>query len=147
MTTGNFPEPQPGLVIRYCYLWHSEFAAGREEGVKDRPCAIVVALANRHGKKVVTVVPVTHSVPSDPSFALELPPAVKKRLGLDENPSWIVLAEANQFVWPGPDLRWPPNADAGDVAYGLLPEILYHRMKERFLELLRTRKARLVHRN
>jgi len=38
------PAPVPGLVIRYSYLWHSEHLAGREEGEKDRPCAIVAAL-------------------------------------------------------------------------------------------------------
>ena len=37
------PLPVPGLVIRYSYLWHSEHLAGREEGTKDRPCAIIAA--------------------------------------------------------------------------------------------------------
>jgi hypothetical protein len=36
----TWPAPQPGLLIRYFYLWEREEArAGREEGVKDRPCA------------------------------------------------------------------------------------------------------------
>jgi hypothetical protein len=30
------PNPEPGLVISYAYLWHDEHHAGREEG-KDRP--------------------------------------------------------------------------------------------------------------
>jgi hypothetical protein len=38
-----FPTPHPGLVISYAYLWAEESDQGREEGVKDRPCAIVVA--------------------------------------------------------------------------------------------------------
>ena len=33
-----------GPPIRYSYLWHSEHLAAREEGEKDRPCAIVAAL-------------------------------------------------------------------------------------------------------
>jgi hypothetical protein len=33
----HFPEPQPGLIISYAYLWHHEHRAGREEGLKDRP--------------------------------------------------------------------------------------------------------------
>ena len=37
-----FPEPQPGLVISYSYLWHHEHRAGREEGVKARPCVIIL---------------------------------------------------------------------------------------------------------
>ena len=39
-----FPDPVPALVIRYSYLWHSEFVAGREEGIRDRPCAIIAAV-------------------------------------------------------------------------------------------------------
>ena len=38
------PKPVPGLVVRYSYLWHREYLAGREEGQKDRPCAIVAAI-------------------------------------------------------------------------------------------------------
>jgi hypothetical protein len=33
------PEPEPGRVIRYNYLWAKEQEQGREEGRKDRPCA------------------------------------------------------------------------------------------------------------
>ena len=39
-----WPEPEPGLVIRYSYLWDREARAGREEGVKDRPCAVVMTV-------------------------------------------------------------------------------------------------------
>lgn len=31
------PEPTPGLVIGYAYLWEREARAGRDESVKDRP--------------------------------------------------------------------------------------------------------------
>jgi hypothetical protein len=34
--------PAPGLVIRYVYLWSHEWVRGQEEGVKDRPCAIIL---------------------------------------------------------------------------------------------------------
>jgi hypothetical protein len=37
--------PAPVLAfIRYSYLWHSEHLADREEGQKDRHCAIIAAL-------------------------------------------------------------------------------------------------------
>lgn len=39
-----FPEPQPGLVISYAYLWSDEAERGLVEGREDRPCAIVVAI-------------------------------------------------------------------------------------------------------
>jgi hypothetical protein len=54
---------------------------------------------------VVTVVPVTHNLPQDPSDAMEIPLAVKRRLGLDEARSWAVVSEVNRFVWPGSHLR------------------------------------------
>jgi hypothetical protein len=76
------PEPVHGLVIRYSYLWADEHERGQEEGVKDRPCAIVVM--DKEGEKLVTVLPVTHTPPSDPALAVELPPPTKRRLGLDE---------------------------------------------------------------
>ncbi len=40
----SLPEPELGLVIRYSYLWKSEHDAGRDEGSKDRPCAIVLSV-------------------------------------------------------------------------------------------------------
>ena len=39
----SLPTPRPGLVIRYAYLWADEHRRGAEEGLKDRPCAIVAA--------------------------------------------------------------------------------------------------------
>lgn len=30
----TLPDPEPGLVISYAYLWHHEHARGREEGLK-----------------------------------------------------------------------------------------------------------------
>ena len=45
----SWPTPQAGLVIRYSYLWQSEAAAGREEGVKDRPCAVILVVEGVEG--------------------------------------------------------------------------------------------------
>jgi hypothetical protein len=50
--------------------------------------------------------------PSDPCEAIENPPATKRRLGLDDERSWIVLTESNRFVWPGPDVR-PVDGESG----------------------------------
>ena len=36
------PDPHPGLVISYSYLWHEEYRQGQIEGVKNRPCAVVL---------------------------------------------------------------------------------------------------------
>jgi hypothetical protein len=111
-----FPVPVPGLVIRYSYLWASEHARGQEEGVKDRPCAIVLATANEAGDQMVTVLPISHTLPSNPLLAVEIPAAVKRRLNLDDERSWVVLTEANRFTWPGPDLRpLRPGVNGGGI--------------------------------
>jgi hypothetical protein len=66
------PGPVPGLVIRYSYLWRDEYLAGREEGVKDRPCAIILAVADEQGERVITVLPITHAPPLRPELAAEI---------------------------------------------------------------------------
>jgi hypothetical protein len=89
----SLPEPEPGLIISYSYVWRSEAAQGREEGVKDRHCVIVAALERQeNGEAIVTVLPITHREPGDPAKAVEIPlvtiPLVtKRRLGLDSHRS------------------------------------------------------------
>lgn len=74
------PVPEPSLVIRYAYLWHSDYQRGREEGRKDRPCAIILTVRNEAGETVVTVLPITHTAPPSPDEAVEISLAVKRRL-------------------------------------------------------------------
>ena len=130
----SFPEPYVGLVIRYSYLWKREFDAGREEGTKDRPCAIVMTVVDEDGDKEVLVLPVTHSPPDDPADAIEIPAAIKNRLRLDGERSWIMITEANEFVWPGPDLRTVPGRDESTIAYGPLPPRFFAHVRDKFLE-------------
>ena len=89
------PNPEPGLVISYAYLWHHEHQAGQEEGRKDRPSVIVLAV-EREGEDatIVTVLPITHSAPADPTSAVEIPSPVKRHLGLDDDRSWIVTVRS-----------------------------------------------------
>lgn len=79
------PDPKPGLVIDDTYLWDAEQRAGREDGVKDRPCVIVIVATHREGGALmVTVAPITHSRPRHPGDAVEIPARTKARLGLDD---------------------------------------------------------------
>jgi len=114
------PTPEAGLVISYAYLWRSEHRTGQDEGRKDRPSVIVLAIerAADHETTVI-VLPITHSAPKDPASAIEIPAPVKRHLGLDEARSWIVVSEGNEFDWPGYDLRKIPGSDRYD--YGFLP--------------------------
>ena len=75
----TLPDPQPGQVLRYAYLWADEQEAGREEGEEDRPCIVIVA-REIEGTKRVVVVPITRTPQGHDS--IELPPDVKTRLGL-----------------------------------------------------------------
>ena len=137
----SWPVPRPGLVIRYSYLWESEARQGREEGIKDRPCAIILVLLREGEHPIVRVLPVTHALPADPADALEIPQPTKQRLGLDSERSWVVLSEANDFIWPGPDLRPAVNGDPSSVAYGMLPPGFMRVLRER---LVQRRSARLA---
>jgi hypothetical protein len=142
----NWPDPRPGLVIRYSYLWRREHEAGREEGVKDRPCAIVVAIDDEEGGKTAYVLPITHSLPADPHDAVEIPQSTKLRLGLDAARSWIVVSEGNSFVWPGADLRIAPGGERESAVYGMLPPALFNVVRQRFFARIQARRAGLVKR-
>lgn len=121
------PEPVPGLVISYEYLWSTEQRRGRTEASKARPCVIVLRV-DRVGEHLrVAVAPVTHQQPDSNVAALEIPPRVKQHLKLDAERSWIVLSEINEFGWPGFHLR-PIRRGSNEFAYGHLPPKLFRRI-------------------
>jgi hypothetical protein len=96
------------------------------------------------GETRVLVLPVTHSPPADTTLAVEIPARVKERLRLDAERSWIVLAEWNEFIWPGPDVRRAPGGDESSVAYGMFPPSLFATIRNRFLDLVTARGSRRV---
>jgi len=141
----SLPKPVAGLILRYSYLWRREHLEGRDEGQKDRPCAIIAALrVDDAGDTRVLVLPITHTPPDHPALAVEIPAAVKRRLQLDEARSWVVLSEWNEFVWPGPDLRRLPGANDASVAYGMLPPALFATIRDKFLAIVNSGVARRV---
>jgi hypothetical protein len=132
--------PFPGLVVRYGFLWSDEARAGRIEARKDRPCVVVLAVAPAgDGRVRVRVMPITHA-PHEADRALASPPKVKRHLGLDDDASWIVLDEVNEFVWPGVDL-WPIGRQRPGVwSYGVLPHELFAALQERLRQVLQQRR-------
>jgi hypothetical protein len=143
----TLPTPEPGLVIGYSYLWAREHGAGKEEGVKNRPCAIVAARQVVEGRDVITVIPITHTPPNDPADAVEIPAAVKVHLGLDEHRSWAVVSETNDFLWPGPDLRPVPGGTPARIDYGMLPPRLFAHIRDKILLAHLRRKLTIVPRS
>ena len=141
------PDPHPGLVISYSYLWAREHRTGQEEGLKERPCAIVVARHVVGDRTLVTVVPLTHAPPRDPHAAIEIPPQIKAHLGLDDQPSWIVVSEVNGFIWPGPDLRRVAGSDPPRFDYGVLPPGFFRKVRDQLLAEYTARRVQAVPRN
>jgi len=139
------PKPVAGLIIRYSYLWYREHLEGRDEGQKDRPCAIVAALrVDENGDTRVLVLPISHSPPDHPALAVEIPAAAKKRLKLDDARSWVILSEWNEFVWPGPDLRRLPGKTEATVAYGMISPSFFATIRDKFLAIANAGQARQV---
>jgi hypothetical protein len=99
------------------------------------------------GEARVLVLPVTHSAPAQGVAAIEVPAALKRVLGLDTDRSWIVLAEWNEFVWPGPDLRPVPDADGRSIAYGTLSRGFFARVRDEFVATVQADRARRVRRS
>jgi len=140
------PNPEPGLVVCYSYLWHDEHIAGRDEGLKSRPSVIVLAVEREiDGATLVTVLPITHSAPQDPKGAVEIPPRVKRHLGLDGERSWIIVSEGNEFVWPGYDLHKRAHSNRYD--YGVLPGRMFDQVRTAFLEWIKAARARTTSRD
>lgn len=74
-------------------------------------------------------------------LAIEIPAATKRRFGLDDERSWIVITEANRFTWPGPDLRPMKSGDAASIVYGELPADLFRKVRDKWLAFSAARRA------
>jgi hypothetical protein len=136
------PEPRPGLVVRYDYLWTREASAGRDQG-KDRPACLVAASDSTKTPRFVVILPITHTPPDSDVVAVEIPPKVRRAIGLDDAPSWVIVSEHNVDEWPNGGLASIPGRP-GVFSYGFIPPGLFGQIKEKFLELAkRGRSARV----
>jgi hypothetical protein len=127
------PEPRPGLVIRYDYLWSREAAAGRDQG-KERPACLIAAADSTTSPRFVIILPITHTRPDKDTIGVEIPARVREALGLDHAPSWVIVSEHNVDEWPNAGLA-PLPGRPGVFSYGFIPPGLFTQVKARFLEL------------
>lgn len=127
------PEPKPGLVIRYDYLWTREAAAGRAQG-KERPPCLVAATNSVSSPRFIVILPFTHARPDGNTVGVEIPAKVRAALGLDDAPSWVIVSEHNVDEWPNGGLAQLPGRP-GVFAYGFIPPGLFAQVKAKFLEL------------
>jgi len=138
------PAPSPGLVVRYDYLWSLEAAAGRDQG-KERPACLVAASDSSLRPRFVVILPITHSPPIGDTVAIEIPAKVRQSIGLDDEPSWVVVSEYNVDEWPNAGLS--PIPGKSDVfAYGFVPPGLFAAIKARLLALAREKRSAAVQR-
>lgn len=130
----KIPDPVPGLVIRYTYLWYDDSVRGRLDGDKARPCAIVIA-SRESG--LVTVVPITHSPPSEgeESLSIEVPAEIARAIGLDAEVNYVRL-EANRFQWSEVHLR-PVPGHPERAHYGMIPKSFFDEIRKRLADLVR----------
>jgi hypothetical protein len=127
------PEPKPGLVIRYDYLWTREAAAGRDQG-KERPACLVAATDATASPRFVVILPITHTPPDKNTVGVEIPENVRRAIGLDDAPSWVIVSEHNVDEWPNGGLA-PLPGRPGVFSYGFIPPGLFAQVKAKFLEL------------
>ena len=143
----SLPPPRVGLVIRYAFLWSHEAGRGAEEGRKDRPCVVVVAVRRQEaGEYQAIVAPITHEPPADPDSGIELAPDMSRLLGLDAGRQWLRFDELNRFTWPGFDLR-PIPGRGRRWHYGMLPRPLFERLRSGILRRQATRAVRVANRD
>jgi hypothetical protein len=129
------PEPRPGLVIRYDYLWSRQAAEGRQQS-KHRPTCLVAASDSSTTPRFVVILPITHSAPRGDDVGIEIPHKVRRALGLDEAPSWVLVSDHNVDEWPNAGLT-PVQSQPDVWSYGFIPPGLFAQIKARFLELAR----------
>ena len=77
MRVEEVPDPKPGLIVRYDYLWSHEAAAGRDQG-KDRPTCLVAASDSVTKPRFVVLLPITHSPPDVHTIGIEIPAKVRQ---------------------------------------------------------------------
>jgi hypothetical protein len=102
-----------------------------KKAARTVPCAIIMSVVSEEGARRVGVCPITHSTPLSLEDRVAVPLAAARRLGLDDEPCWIMVSEINTFQWPGHDIR--PDRD-DKVSLGFLPPKLFEIIKARLVE-------------
>lgn len=131
------PDAEIGQIVRFDYLWRDEARRGRIEGSKDRPCAVILAMArDDDGAKLVYLAPITHSPPIPGQSTVEIPHHARELTGLDDARSWLVTSEVNRVNWLDPGIV---PARRGQWLVGHLPRGIARRAVDQVLELARKR--------
>lgn len=140
-------QPKTGDVIRYDYLWADQEKQGLEAGVKDRPCAVVIAMPFRQDQmRNVFVCAITHSRPEEGQSAIELTPKLSRHLGLDGERAWIKTHEVNVLEWGQNPPHGVTMTPKQEWTYGQLPQAITKQAQEQLQRSIRDRRLRRVQR-
>lgn len=123
------PEPRPGLVVGYDFLFREQVDAGMENASKPHPAAIILVV--KHDLQTrVSLVAISHSPPSlsDDRYRLKLTAAECREMGLDAGNHWVNLRDINSFDWPGYDLV--KSAPGASYTYGSMSKGTFVRIVE-----------------
>lgn len=101
---------------------------------------VVIARTTDGERTQLLVAPITHSRP-EAGEGVEIPPPVKRHLGLDKDRSWIIATELNRFIWPGPDVRVVPTGET--PYYGEIPAKLFEELRTTILRNRDGKKVRI----
>lgn len=112
---------------------------------KERPTCLIAASDPALKPRYVVLLPITHRRPTGKTVGIEIPQKVKRAIGLDDDPSWVIISEHNVDEWPNAGLA-PLPGSAGDFTYGFLPPGLFAIIRSRFLELARAGESGSVRR-
>ena len=148
----RIPDPTPGLIVRYGYLWLAEFRQKRTDPSKDRPACIIMQIpAGKRpalqvvggygaGLDEVIILPITTRPPETEMLSIGLTASEKRVCGLDAStPSWLILSEFNIDTWPNADLSLVPKTNRFE--YGIAPPGLLMRVSRMFADAARTRRT------
>jgi hypothetical protein len=119
-----YVEEMEGKKLRNYYHW---LAPTYWITLVTNPAVVVVARVVSGDRTELMVAPITHGEPRE-TEGVFIPQSVKRHLGLDDEPSWVVLTELNRFVWPGPDIR--PVKGGETPLYGAIPARLFEHIKQ-----------------
>jgi hypothetical protein len=135
----RLPEPEPGLIFRYDYLWDREARAGRNTS-KERPACLAITTDTSEEPRIVIILPITHSKPSGGAVGVEIPENIRRVLHLDDERCWIIVSEANVDEWPNAGIATVPGR-APSLSYGYLPPDFYAAVKKKMLAHLDLRRS------
>ncbi len=91
---------------------------GPRGGVKDRPCAIVLAVSAAQDRTGSSSCPSPTRRHSRLTRGSSCAPRPRPASGWTTNErSWPIMSEGNDFIWPGPDLRPVAGQGSESIAY------------------------------